>query len=322
MKDFAFLYNPTAAAGKSKIQIDEACATLEKMNVSFEKFESKHAGHLLTLAKDLGNDGYSLIGCGGDGTCNEVLNGAINSNKKPLVGFIPIGSGNDIPGAIQIIPEVKRACEIIAEHHTEKCDIGVAINPKGEKRYFLGIGSQGFDAEVTKRTNEGVKRLPGTYNYVIKVVQTVFGFKRREIRVSMDTARFEGRSNCVAVGNGPSYGGWMFICPDAKIHDGLFHISIVDMKPLPLLINFNKLYSRSLFPHPNIKTYCSKRVRIEMVKPDDVPYLAQVDGELIGEIPVDYESLADGYEFIKPKQNEVEAWWSNKYHQPYRNVCG
>jgi len=313
MKEYALIYNPSAAAGKTKKLFEQACTILTELNVSFDLFKSEYAGHILTLARDLANDGYRLIGMGGDGTCNEVLNGAMNSTKKPLVGFIPIGSGNDIPGAIQIVPEIKRACEVIAEGYTEKCDIGISINSQQEKRYFLGIGSQGFDAEVTKRTNEGKKRLNGTWNYIASVLKTLFGFKCRALRITMDNQKIEGVFNCIAVGNGPSYGGWMFICPEAQVHDGILNISTVDMKNLPLLINFNKLYSKTLFPHPNIKTYTSRTVTIEMLNPADEPYLAQVDGEIIGPLPVRYEIIKDGYEFIKPRENEVDMWWAKKY---------
>lgn len=56
-----------------------------------------------------------MIAAGGDGTCNEVLNGVMKSNTNELIGFIPIGSGNDIPGAILmflaiffIFPKIKK----------------------------------------------------------------------------------------------------------------------------------------------------------------------------------------------------------------------
>jgi diacylglycerol kinase (ATP) len=313
-KDYAIIYNPTSAAGKSKLQFEQACSYLEKLNVSYKLFESEYATHVIKLSEELAKEGYRVIGAGGDGTCNEVLNGVINSNTNALVGFIPMGSGNDIPGAVGIIPDVKRACEVIAENNTGKCDIGLSINSQDEKRYFLGIGSQGFDAEVTKRTNDAEKKHEGTKNYTVNVLKTLFGFKLRNIRVTMDNDIYEGKANLVAVGNGPSYGGWMYICPSAQVHDGKFHITVIDnMGRIKLLINFNKMYSKSLMPHPNVLEYESKKLKIEMVDPSDEPYIGQVDGEIIGKLPINYEILPDGYEFIKPKENEVLKWFEAKY---------
>ena len=40
----------------------------------------------------------SFIGCGGDGTTFEILNGlfpaAARSDEKPVIGFLPLGTGN------------------------------------------------------------------------------------------------------------------------------------------------------------------------------------------------------------------------------------
>ncbi|MEX2683099.1 MAG: diacylglycerol kinase family protein [Candidatus Sigynarchaeota archaeon] len=313
MKDFALVYNPSSAAGKSKESFQFALATLEKLGVSFEAKQTEYPGHAIPLARELANDGYRIIGCGGDGTCNEVFNGAISSNKKPPVGFIPMGSGNDIPGAIGILPDIKRACEIISEGFSETCDIGLATSSTGEKRYFIGIGSQGFDAEVTRRANKGTKRFSGTWNYVVATLVTATYFKNRRIKVTMDNDTFEDEAYLVAVGNGPSYGGWMYMCANACIYDGVFHVVILGkMSKFRVMLNFTKMYYKQHLSLPAIHSFESKKVIIEMADPVK-PYLYQVDGEVIGSLPVTYEVLADGYEFIKPRKNEVLLEFNKKY---------
>ncbi|MFX0102410.1 MAG: diacylglycerol/lipid kinase family protein [Candidatus Hodarchaeota archaeon] len=314
MKDYALIYNPSAAAGKSKKSFQKAMVLLEEKSISFETFESEYAGHILTLAADLAKDGYRIIGCGGDGTCNEVINGVQNSGVKMPISFIPMGSGNDLPCALGIIPDVERACEIIAEGHTEKCDIGLATNSSGEKRYFLGIGSQGFDAEVTRRTNEGKKWLDGTMNYVSSIFKTLGSFKTLDVKVTMDNETYEGKSNLIAVGNGPSYGGGMYMCPAASIKDSIFHVTVIDnMSKFTLLMNFSKLYKKTHMALPEMLEYHSKKVVIEMQNKDDVPYFYQVDGEVMGPLPVTYEIVPGAQEFIMPKEDEVLLAFNKKY---------
>ena len=283
------------------------------MKVSFELYASEYPGHAISLASELAREGYNVIGAGGDGTCNEVLNGVITSSTGVLCGFIPMGSGNDIPGAIGIPPHIKRACEIIAENKSGRVDVGVAVRQEDKKRYFLGIGSQGFCALVTKKTNEGKKGLNGTRNYEITVIKTLFGWKNKEIKVTMDNDVHEGPANLVAVGNGPSYGGWMYMCQNARVNDGLFHISVVNMGKLKLLTDFNKMYKARTIPHPCIREYTSKNVIIEMVNGTDDPYICQVDGEVLGSIPVKYEISEDGCEFIKPIVDEVAEAFKKKH---------
>jgi diacylglycerol kinase (ATP) len=316
MKDFALVYNPSSAAGKSKASFQMALSTLEKLGVSFEAKQTEYPGHAISLARELANDGYRIIGCGGDGTCNEVFNGAISSGKKPLVGFIPMGSGNDIPGAIGILPDVKRACEVVAEGYSETCDIGLATDDKGAKRYFIGIGSQGFDAEVTRRANKGKKRLSGTWNYVAATIAAATYFKDKDIKVTMDHDTFEGQAILAAVGNGPSYGGWMYMCADACIHDGEFHVVILGkMSKFRVMLNFTKMYYKQHLSLHAIHSFESKHVKVEMLHPEKKPYLYQIDGEVLGPVPVTYEAIADGYEFIKPRKNEVLLEFNKKYEK-------
>ncbi len=314
MEDHAIIFNPVAGKTKeSKKDIDYACQCLDNLNVSYKLFESEYAGHAIELANQLARDGYRVIGAGGDGTCNEVLHGAITSNSGALCGFIPMGTGNDIPGAIGILPDIKRACEVIHEGHSSKSDIGLATTHEGVKRFFLGIGSQGFDAEVTKRTNEAKKHFKGTKNYVVQVLKTLITWKSKKVKITMDNDQYEGNANLLAVGNGPSYGGWMYICQNSRVDDGLFNISVVDIGKGKLLYYFNKMYSATLLPHPNVAEFQSKKVEIEMLNSEDEPYLCQVDGEVLGTIPVTYETIKDGYEFIRPEVDEVAEAFKEKY---------
>ncbi|MHA1413485.1 MAG: diacylglycerol/lipid kinase family protein [Promethearchaeota archaeon] len=313
--DHAIIYNPKAGKEKkTKRDLEYMRKCLDDLGISHALFESEYPGHAIELASQCAKDGYRVIGAGGDGTCNEVMNGVINSGTKALVGFIPMGTGNDIPGAIGILPDIKRACEVIAEGYSSPADIGLAITDSGVKRYFLGIGSQGFDAEVTRRTNEMRKIFKGTKNYVLQVINTIITWKNKEIRVVTDDDKYEGPSNLVAVANGPSYGGWMYICQKARVNDGIFHVNVLNMKKLRLLKDFNKMYKAEVLPHPNIEEYTSKKVRIEMLNHDeDEPYSCQVDGEVLGPIPVNYECIPDGHEFIRPKIDEVAEAFKQKH---------
>ena len=307
--DLAVIYNPIAGGSKKAIQdIEYAKKCLDELKLSYKLFKTEFAGHAIELANELAKEGHRVIGAGGDGTCNEVLHGVISSNSGALCGFIPMGSGNDIPAVIGITPDIKRACEIIAEGYSSKSDIGFAKTDQGVERYFLGIGSQGFDAEVAKKANENQEK-----NYNAIVIKTLLKWKSREIRVVMDNDTFEGMANLTAVGNGGAYGGGMYVCQKASVEDGLFDISVVDIGKFKLLFQFKRMYSASLLPHPDVFEYQSKKVRIEMLKSEDDPYLCQVDGEVLGPLPVTYETIKDGYEFIRPKTNEVAEAFKEKY---------
>jgi len=55
-----------------------------------------YPGHAIELAKQ--SEGYDMvIAMGGDGTVHEVMNGLmqIPEDKRPILGVVPVGSGND-----------------------------------------------------------------------------------------------------------------------------------------------------------------------------------------------------------------------------------
>ena len=308
MVDHAIVYNPSANKGKAKEEIEDVKKHLDKLNVSYKVHETEYAEHAIHLANQLAKDGYRVIGAGGDGTANEVLHGVITSNTRELCGFIPMGSGNDIPAAVGYRADIKRACEIIAEGYSSKSDIGYAKKDDGTERYFLGIGSQGFDSEVARRSNEDKEK---DYNLII--LNVLKDFESQEIIVKMDNDTFEGEATLAAVGLSGAYGGGMFICQRASLEDGLFDISIVNIDKIKLARQFRRMYNASLLPHPDIQEYQSKKVRIEMRTFERESYVSQVDGEVLGPLPINYECIQDGYEFIRPKINEFAEEFKEKY---------
>lgn len=306
--DHAIIYNPIANKGKVAKDIELVIHYLDALNISYKLYATEYEGHAIELAKSLAKDGFRVIAAGGDGTANEVLHGTISSNSGALCGFIPMGSGNDIPAAVGYKADIKRACEIIAEGYSSKCDIGFARTDAGVERYFLGIGSQGFDSEVARLSNENKEK---DYNMII--LSALKSWESKEIIVKMDNDTYEGEANLAAVGLSGAYGGGMFICQRANVNDGLFDISIVNIDKIQLARQFRKMYSASLLPHPNVREFKSQKVRVEMMNPKSDSYFSQVDGEILGPLPVNYECIQDGYEFIRPRTNEFAEEFKLKY---------
>ena len=87
------------------------------------------------------------------------------------------------------------------------------------------------------------------------------------------------------------------------------------------LYNFNSMYSRNLHPHEHVKEFISKKVKIEMVSTDEDLYIGQVDGEIIGPLPIEYEAIPDAYEFIRPERSEAEIWFQEKFGKKFTKYC-
>ncbi|MFN2121559.1 MAG: diacylglycerol/lipid kinase family protein, partial [Anaerolineales bacterium] len=115
--------------------------------------------HAVELAKQAGEQGYELIvAIGGDGTVHEVINGIMQlpEGKRPVLGVVPVGSGNDFAHAIGVSMKSDRALQHALNGTPSPVDVGVLVDDKGNREYFDNTLGIGFDAVVTIRSH----RLP------------------------------------------------------------------------------------------------------------------------------------------------------------------
>ena len=94
----------------------------------------------------------------------------------------------------------------------------------------------------------------------------------------------ETEAMLVAVGNGPSYGGGMRVCPDADLDDGLLDVLVVHEISIPA---FLRVLPEGLRRHaraaPGGARCCAaRRVRLEATG-----IVAYADGERFGPLPLD-----------------------------------
>ncbi|MHA1969550.1 MAG: diacylglycerol/lipid kinase family protein, partial [Candidatus Hodarchaeales archaeon] len=113
--------------------------------------------HAMEIARTRVDEGYKIIcAVGGAGTANEVLNGILKAEKTGIFSAIPVGTGDDIP-TVYGIPEgdLEAAVQCLVKGQNKTFDVGYC---ETADRYFAGVASMGFDAEVADRTNTGSKR--------------------------------------------------------------------------------------------------------------------------------------------------------------------
>jgi YegS/Rv2252/BmrU family lipid kinase len=307
------IINPTSGGGRTlgrwKSQIKPI---LGKFNIKYDEAFTKHPKHAIELThKEIENyDGVLAIG--GDGTTNEVLNGILSSSTPDKIfGIIPTGTGNDIANTCQVHLDITKACLILVpgKNIIKKIDIGVVkgrnFEGKNIERYFAGVASFGFDAEVGYDTNKRSKRFPGTINYIISVFKTLITVKDRLFKISLiegneTTQIINEQAFLLAVGNGKSYGGGMLICPDADIYDGRFHGTILKkVSKIEFTKVFPSVYKGEHVTHPAIRLFEGPELLVQTNKRT----LYQVDGEILGYTPVKVTTLPKKLNVLIPKNS-------------------
>jgi YegS/Rv2252/BmrU family lipid kinase len=189
-----------------------------------------YPGHAIALAKQAGEQGYDMvIAMGGDGTVHEVMNGLmqIPEEKRPILGIVPAGSGNDFAHSINVSTTSTTALTCALDGEPATVDLGVMTDEHGHREYFDNTLGIGFGAIVTIRSH----RLPilrGFLMYLTAVIQTIiFDHNAIHMQIESDGEKWEQRVIYLILCNSSREGGGFVIAPDAKIDDGILHYAMI-----------------------------------------------------------------------------------------------
>lgn len=188
-------------------------------------------GDAARAAESAVRDGYDylLVG-GGDGTLNEVLNGAARvpgGLGAITLGVIPLGTGNDFATAIGLSEDIDEALKSLLESNAVSVDVG-QLND----RYFINVSAGGFVAEVSDAVGPGLKTVAGKLAYLIGGASVMLDHEPVRTRVeSRRGATTEMQLHMFAVCNSRLVGGGRLIAPNAVIDDGLLDVCLVEAMP-------------------------------------------------------------------------------------------
>ena len=220
-----------------------------------------------------------VLSVGGDGLFHLLLQLAIEF-KVPLA-LTPGGTGNDFFRTLGWFEsELADYLEHLISTEPSLVDVGVV-----DGEYFGAVLSSGFDAVVNERANR-MKWPTGPAKYNVAIALELPKFRAIEFKILADEKVLEVEAMLIAIGNGSSYGGGMKVCPDADLHDGLLDIMILHpVSKLEFIKVFPTVYTGTHIEHSQVEIIRAKAIRIESSA------VAYADGERIGQLPVQVESL-------------------------------
>jgi len=197
-----------------------------------------YPGDAIELAKQADEQGYNMvIAMGGDGTVHEVVNGImqIPEDKRPILGVVPVGSGNDFAHAISAPTKSEHALVHALNSESSAVDLGLMTDGHGKKEYFDNTIGIGFDTVVTIRSHR-LPLLRGFIMYLTAVIQTIF-LNHDPITMQIETEhqKWEQSNLLLTMCNGPREGGGFMIAPEAKIDDGILHYAMIKKVSRPMM---------------------------------------------------------------------------------------
>jgi len=231
-----FIINPAAGKKETTALLEQKLAAL---SVDHEVVYTKGAGDARIIARQAAERGdpVRIYACGGDGTLNEVVNGAAGYDHVAIT-CVPKGTGNDF-------------LKVFGEDYRERFyDLEALVS--GPQSPFdlmdcnghLGIDvvCAGVDARIASDVHKykDWRFVSGMGAYCLALLENVL-FKgiARPMAVEMGEIRKSGPTTLVCVCNGRHYGGGFNPVPEAMPDDGvldMLHIKKVSLLQLPGLI--------------------------------------------------------------------------------------
>jgi diacylglycerol kinase (ATP) len=277
----ALLVNPTSGKGRGARLLEPVAARLRADGTEVDVVVGRDADEAFDLVRNVvaaGVDG--LVAVGGDGLVNVALQ-VVAGTDVPL-GVVPAGTGNDFARALGMaLDEPLGAVDLVVRGGTSTVDLG-----RANGRWFAGVLGSGFDSMVNERANR-MTWPTGRSRYNVAIVLELRTFRPVPYVLELDGESWKTEAMLVAVGNSPSYGGGMKVCPDADLHDGLLDVTVVGpISKLEFLRVFPTVYKGTHVHHPAVTV---RRARSVLLQSDTVT--AYADGERVSVLPVHCEAV-------------------------------
>ncbi len=273
--------------------------------------------HATELTRDALRGGAdTILVAGGDGTVNETVNGFFepldgDSDEPPVainpqarMGLLAGGTGGDFRKTLRI-PDMDSAIAALARGETRTIDLGLltyteSSSARRYRRLFQNITSVGLGGLVDRYVKD-LPRLPGKLAYAAASLRALLVFKNPMLSISIDGG-FEAElpAAIVAVGNGRFFGGGMMACPDAKLDDGLFDVTIMgDLTKWELATLSRTIYDGGHIYDAKVITRQGRVVSVDALSTADV--LLDVDGEPLGRLPATFQLVPGALKIIAPQ---------------------
>ncbi|MEI6452195.1 MAG: diacylglycerol kinase family protein [Actinomycetes bacterium] len=269
-----------------------------------------------------------VISVGGDGTLHEVVNGMMRAREArpgapvpaaalPALGVVATGTGGDFGRALGIAPRAEDYLAAVAGGHERALDIGRArftgAGGAPLERYWINVLSAGIGGLVDRYAAGVPAILGGRFAYAQAALRGIVMCRRVRLRcrgVLPDGQEVERLldSHAVAICNGTTFGGGMRIAPMALPDDGLLEVIAFETRTRGrLLAKFLTVYAGTHTSEPGVHHFTCRGVRLEPLDPPSRPpgggvFPLDVDGEALGDVPLDVSLIARALRVRAPKR--------------------
>ena len=260
-------------------------------------------GDATELAEEAGRSGIArVVSAGGDGTLHAVVNGLHAVDDPPLLGVLPLGTGNDFARSIGVPGDLESALEVLRRDVDADVDL-VRMELEGEgSRVLINASAGGFSGRVDEGVTREMKESWGPLAYLRSAVGTM-----PEVEDYAATLRFDDGETLelrvlnVVVANGRTVGGGLPVAPEALLDDGLLDVVVIACSELTELAALApRIVVGGHLDHEQVRLRRCRSVEVA----SEPPMLFNADGELVGRGRVRYEVIPSALTVVVGEDQE------------------
>ena len=292
-----FIVNPAAGGTDSTESVSAKVAqAFSNREAEFEIYTTKapmDACEKIRHEADLWDE-LRVYACGGDGTLNECVCGAVGYDNVAVTHF-PTGTGNDFIKTFGEERELFRDLSLLIDGEVKKFDV---IDCNG--RASLNICSVGIDARISEDVHKysALPLIGGATGYVTSLAANLIKGIKTNIRILVGGKLYAGDMSLVCACNGSFYGGGFNPVPEARPDDGLMDVLLVKGVSRLTFLRVVGAYAKGKYAdYPQFITHVRTH-NLEIESKSEL--VVNVDGESIYGKKIRFKLLPRAVNFIVP----------------------
>src|SRR5829696_1198495 len=295
LRKATLISNPkTGRYASRRRPVQELASQLESLGVKVDLRLTNAPGDAAEIAARAARNGTSdVIVAGGDGTINEAIQGL--AGTKARLAIIPRGTANVLARELGLPLNDEQAVKIVAQGKSRQIYLGVAIDETtNERRHFVLMAGIGLDASVVRRVQPNLKKRIGKGAFWISGLSHLADWNPRPFILEINGQEYT--STFAAIGKAAKYGGDLAITPGARLDQPEFEICIIETRSRFRYLHLLSHAMRNGMPRNKPEVRFVKAVSVKAYGDAQV----QIDGELIGHLPMRFEIAPHSLEVIVP----------------------
>ena len=295
---------------------------LASSRIEFDVHETTHEGDATSKTQAALKSGVTTIAAfGGDGTLSEVAQGFFQFagdlellpallNPAASLAILPAGTGDDfargLMGRRETLPHwidvLVTHCRNDNAETTRQTDVLYGICDTYRTPFIclnastMGIG--GETAGRVARQGKLMRSFSGEARFAAAALASLFAWRERRVRITVDDEVYEGEMNLAAVANGLYAGGGMMLSPQAKIDDGkLDVVSGSGLSRAQVMRELARIHKGGHIANPKVRLTQGTRARVETFTAEDAMPI-EADGNVRGFTPVEFQIMPGALRFV------------------------